>query len=235
MTRRMNPMTTDVPHPDDTQLQDTRRAILAAVLPHVPFDGWSEKSLRQAAADTDLDPAVVKLAFSGGPADVIAFWSEAADGAMTAAFADQNGDEMRFRERITFLVRARIGAVAGHREAVRRALTYLAQPQHGGTGLRCLYRSVDEMWCAAGDRATDFNFYTKRLTLAGVYSSTLLFWLDDTSDDSAETWAFLDRRIAGVMRVPARREKLRRAGRYLPNPRRFARLVSERLREGGVG
>ena len=91
------------------------------------------------------------------------------------------------------------------------------------------------MWYAAGDRATDFNFYTKRLTLAGVYSSTLLFWLDDASDDNAATWAFLDRRIAGVMRIPARKENLRRATGYLPNPRRFARLVAERLREGGLG
>ena len=230
--KRMRAMTADSA---DTQLHETRCAILDAVLPHVPFDGWTEKSLRQAAADAGLDPAEVKLVFPGGPAGVIAFWSEVADRAMVATYAGQDGDAMRFRERITFLVRARIEAVADHREAVRRALTCLAQPQHGGAGLRCLYRTVDEMWYAAGDRATDFNFYTKRLTLAGVYSSTLLYWLDDASDDSVATWAFLDRRIAGVMRVPQRREKLRKAGQYLPNPKRFARLVSERLREGGIG
>ena len=228
-------MTTESPLRDGTHLEGERRAILTAILPHVPFDGWSVKALRRATEDAGLDPAMVGLAFPGGVAGVIAFWSEEADRTMAAAFADQGGDDMRFRERIAFLVRARIGVVADHREAVRRALTYLAQPQHGGIGLRCLYRSVDEMWFAAGDRATDFNFYTKRLTLAGVYSSTLLFWLDDASEDSAETWTFLDRRIAGVMRIPARRENLRRAGRYLPNPRRFARLVYERLREAGLG
>lgn len=220
---------------DAAHLLDERRAILAAILPHVPFDGWSEKSLRQAAAEAGLDPALAKLAFPGGPAEAIAFWSAEADRAMVAAYAAQDQEAMRFRERITFLVRARIEALGDHREAVRRAMTHLAQPQHAGVGLRCLYRTVDEMWYAAGDRATDFNFYTKRLTLAGVYSATLLFWLDDASEDGAESWKFLDRRIAGVMRIPQRRENLRRAGRYLPNPKRFARLVSERLREGGVG
>lgn len=223
-------MTTDATH-----LLTEKRAILAAILPHVPFDGWSAKSLRAATADAGLEPALAKLAFPGGLADIIAFWSTEADAAMVAAYTQEDGEEMRFRERITFLVRARIGAIAEHREAVRRALTYLSQPQHGGRGLRCLYRTVDEMWYAAGDRATDFNFYTKRLTLAGVYSSTLLYWLDDASDDSEETWAFLDRRIAGVMRIPKRRENFRRATGYLPNPKRFARLVSERLRERGVG
>lgn len=220
---------------DAAHLLDERRAILAAILPHVPFDGWSEKSLRQAAAEAGLDPALAKLAFPGGPAEAIAFWSAEADRAMVAAYAAQDQEAMRFRERVTFLVRARIEALGDHREAVRRAMTHLAQPQHAGVGLRCLYRTVDEMWYAAGDRATDFNFYTKRLTLAGVYSATLLFWLDDASEDGAESWKFLDRRIAGVMRIPQRRENLRRAGRYLPNPKRFARLVSERLREGGVG
>ena len=218
-----------------SHLDAERRAILAAILPHVPFDGWSVKSLRHAAADAGLDPAMATLTFPGGVAEIIGFWSAAADQAMVAAYAEAGGDEMRFRERITWLVRARIEAVAAHREAVRRALTYLAQPQHSGAGLRCLYRTVDEMWYAAGDRATDFNFYTKRLTLAGVYSATLLYWLDDASDDSEATWAFLDRRIAGVMRIPQRKENLRRATGFLPNPKRFARLVSERLREGGLG
>lgn len=219
----------------DSPRLDDQRAILSAMLPHVPFDGWTERALRHAAGDADMDPAVVRLVFPGGPADVIAFWSAEADRAAVAAYAGVDGAAMKFRERITFLVRARIEALGAHREAARRALTHLAQPQHGTTGVRCLYRTVDEIWYAAGDRATDFNFYTKRLTLAGVYSSTLLFWLDDESEDSAETWQFLDRRIAGVMRIPARRQKLAQAGRYVPSPRRFARLVSERLREGRVG
>lgn len=220
---------------DESHLLETKRALLAAILPHVPFDGWTQKSLRAAAADAEVSPALAKLAFPDGIAGVIVFWSEEANRAMLAAYADQAGDDMRFRERITALVRARIAAVGAHREAVRRALTYLAQPQHGGKGLKCLYRTVDEMWYAAGDRSTDFNFYSKRLTLAGVYSSTLLFWLDDESEDSDATWAFLDRRIAGVMRIPQRRENLRRATDLFPNPRRFARLVSERLREGRAG
>jgi ubiquinone biosynthesis protein COQ9 len=90
------------------------------------------------------------------------------------------------------------------------------------------------MWYAAGDQSTDFSFYTKRATLAGVYGATLLFWLDDRSDDAVETWAFLDRRIAGVMQIPQRRAALRGGGRYLPDPKRFARMLSERLREGGA-
>jgi ubiquinone biosynthesis protein COQ9 len=212
-----------------------RAAILAAVLPHVPFDGWSERALRHGGEDIGLDPAAVRLAFPGGVGDVIGYWARTADAAMVAAYETAPDGEMRFRDRIAFLVRARIEAVADHREAVRRALTWLAQPQHAGLALKLLYRTVDEMWYAAGDRATDFAFYTKRLTLAGVFSSTLLYWLDDTSEDHAASWAFLDRRIAGVMRIPQRRQRLREARRLVPDPRRFARRVAERLREDRLG
>jgi ubiquinone biosynthesis protein COQ9 len=98
-------------------------------------------------------------------------------------------------------VRARLEQLAPHREAVRRALSYLALPQNAALGAKCLYRTVDAIWYAAGDTATDYNFYTKRLLLAGVYSSTVLFWLNDKSEGYAETWAFLDRRIAEVVKL----------------------------------
>lgn len=211
-----------------------RAAILAATLPHVPFDGWSLRTIRTGAKEAGFDESMAALGFPGGVADIIDFWSQMSDAAMRVAYEDARTGDMRFRERITFLVRARIAAVADHREAVRRALTHVSRPSKAAQGIRGLYRTVDDMWYAAGDTATDFSFYTKRGTLAGVYSATLLFWLDDRSEDSAETWAFLDRRIVDVMRIPQRRASLRALGKYVPDPKRFARLVSERLREGGA-
>lgn len=210
---------------------EARRAILAAVMPDIPFDGWSEAALARAAVRAGHDEAMAHRAFPGGPADAIAFWSDEADRAMFAAYAATAPDGLKLRERIALLVRLRIEAVAGDREAVRGALSFLARPRHAALGMRCVYRTVDEMWFAAGDTATDFSFYTKRATLAGVYSSTLLAWLDDASEGYAETWAFLDRRIDDVMRIPRLRADLRRRMPTLPDPARFARLVRERLRE----
>src|SRR3546814_19524997 len=110
-------------------------------------------------------------------------------------------------------------------------MSFLAQPQHAALALRCLYRTIDEIWFAVGDTSTDFSFYTKRATLAGVYSTTLLAWLDDTSEGFADTWAFLDRRIADVMRIPLLRARFRQRLPRVPNPSRFVRLVRARLRE----
>ena len=200
-----------------------REKLLAAVLPHVAFDGWSESALRAAARDLEIEPVLAFNAFPGGPADLIEAFSAAADQAMLEALEKQDLAAMKAHERVAAAVRLRLEQVAPQREAVGRGLAFCALPQNAPLGLRCLYRTVDAIWYAAGDRSTDYNFYTKRLLLAGVYSSTLLFWLNDKSDGYAATWAFLDRRIAEVLKVAGRMGKTVKSALDLPDrlARRF--------------
>ena len=82
---------------------------------------------------------------------------------------------------------------------MRRALAIGSMPQNVRASLRGAWQSADIMWRLAGDTATDYNHYTKRAILSSLYSATLLVWLDDESEDKAETRAFLDRRIENVM------------------------------------
>jgi ubiquinone biosynthesis protein COQ9 len=184
-----------------TAAEDLRARLLAACLPHVVFDGWSERALLAGAADAGVDPAAARNAFPGGAAEAIEAFSTDIDRRMLERLAEQNLAAMKVRERIAAAVRTRLDLLAPHREAVRRGVVFLALPSHAALGLKCLYRTVDAAWYAAGDTATDYNFYSKRLLLAGVFSTTLLFWLNDTSEGSAATWAFLDRRIAEVLKV----------------------------------
>ena len=207
----------------DAKLDKLRPKLLAAILAHVPFDGWSDRALRAGIEDVGADLATLRRAFPRGVSDVLAFWVVESDRAMLAALAEHDLDEMRVRDRIATAVRERIEVNAGHREALRLALGRAALPRHAPDALAALWRSVDAMWRAAGDTATDFNFYTKRGLLAGVYSSTLLYWLNDKSEGSAATWAFLERRISDVMRVPKALGRLRAC---LPDPERIIRRAA---------
>jgi len=184
-----------------TAAEDLRARLLTAMLPHVVFDGWSERALLAGAADAGIDPASARNAFPGGAAETIEAFSAEFDRRMLERLAEQNLVAMKVRERIAAAVRTRLELLMPHREAVRRGVVFLALPSHAALGLKCLYRTVDAAWYAAGDTATDYNFYSKRLLLAGVFSTTLLFWLNDASEGSAATWAFLDRRIADVLQV----------------------------------
>jgi ubiquinone biosynthesis protein COQ9 len=174
--------------------------ILAAALPHAGFDGWTMATLERAATNIGLPKAEAHRAFPGGPTEAILYASALADRRMEEMLAsDYHLASMRLRERISTCVMVRLRQGAPHREAVRRALAHLALPWNAPSALKSLYATVDTMWHAAGDTSVDFNFYTKRLTLANVYSATLLVWLGDDSPNFEETEAFLARRIENVM------------------------------------
>ncbi|WP_101067581.1 COQ9 family protein [Roseovarius salinarum] len=180
--------------------QDIRTEMLEAAKMHVPFDGWSDAALAAAARDAGVDIALARAVFPRGGVDLALAYHEAGDRAMLdrlEAEADTLA-AMRFRDRIAAAVRFRIEAI-DDRELARRGATLFALPQHAPDGARAIWRTCDRIWTALGDTADDVNWYTKRATLSGVYSSTLLYWLGDNSPEYAATWDFLDRRIEDVM------------------------------------
>lgn len=201
---------------------DEVRALLAPIIPHhAAFDGWSDAALEAAAAEAGLPASIAALAYKAGPVAMIDAWFAAIDRQMVDALLPERLAAMKIRERITALVMARIDAVAPDREALRRALAILALPTHAPAALRLGWRAADAMWRLAGDTATDFNHYSKRATLAAVYGATLLVFLDDESQDLAETRAFLDRRIAGIMRFEKLKAQLRPDPERMFSPARF--------------
>ncbi len=177
-----------------------RDEAIAAMLPHVPFEGWTRRALRSALVASGQSPEDGELLFPGGIGDMIEAYFDLADRLMAEAAAALDLPAMRVPARVRALIALRLRQMAPHRDAVRRALALLALPRYAAVSARCLARTVDAIWHAAGDRSADFNWYTKRATLAGVYGTTLLFWLRQPPDDEAATLAFLDRRLAGVAR-----------------------------------
>ncbi|MEQ1705391.1 MAG: COQ9 family protein [Rickettsiales bacterium] len=174
--------------------------IVSHALPLVPFDGWNMQTLGKAAVSAGYKKTDIVRVFSGGAIDAVDAYSRLADGQMLEALSHYHMDNMKIRAKITLAVRLRLELQTPHREAVRRSVAMHSLPFYTHRGLRALYETVDNIWYAIGDTSTDFNFYSKRLTLATVYSSTLLFWLNDNSIGQEATWEFLDRRIADVMR-----------------------------------
>ena len=191
----------DQANPDiaDLTLEELRLALAPAIADAAIFDGWGDDALTMAADQMGADIDVARLAFKGGAIDMIFAWIEAVDMAMAAAFTDDVIGPMKIRERIRVLVQFRLDAVAGQEEALRRALAIMAMPQNVARSTKRGWQTADLMWRLAGDTATDYNHYTKRAILASIYGATLAVFVDDTTDDKAETRAFLERRIEGVM------------------------------------
>lgn len=191
----------------DSSLEAMRLALAPAIADAAAFDGWSAEAVRTAADQLGLDGDAALFAFQGGAMDMIDAWIAAIDADMAAAFPPEKLAGMKIREKIRSLVQFRLDAIAWQQEALRRALAIMAMPQNAPRTLRLSWRSADTMWRLAGDTSVDYNYYTKRTILAGIYAATLAVFADDKSDGFADTRAFLDRRIDGIMRFEKAKAK----------------------------
>ncbi|PWR22281.1 COQ9 family protein [Zavarzinia compransoris] len=201
--------------------------LLDAMMPHVPFDGWTAKAIEAAARDLGIDLLMAKNAFPGGGPDAIALHSDRADKAMVAALTPAALSGLKIREKIALAVRTRLEQAEADRESVRRAVQLLALPPGAPLAARLLARTVDAIWRGIGDESENFSFYSKRLILGGVYSATVAYWLQDDSEGRAKTWEFLDRRIDDVMQIGKLRARVEPLLKAVPSP--FSALM--RLRD----
>ncbi|MGB3722822.1 MAG: COQ9 family protein [Pacificimonas sp.] len=216
--------------PADMTLDELRPVLVRDMLPDVAFDGWGWTAAETAADRLDVPRERVRLVFPAGEIDMVTAWLALADADMVAALEAEGVADMKIRDRIRRAVEVRLEQADPDKEAVRAASKVLARPQHALTSVRTLWATVDAMWRAAGDTATDYNHYTKRAILSGVYSATLLYWLQDESENFADTRSFLSRRIDNVMQFEKTKARFSKARQNRPSLTRFL----GRLRYPGV-
>jgi ubiquinone biosynthesis protein COQ9 len=183
-------------------MQDIKDKLIMAVLPEIPFSGWTRSALGDAAVSIGMDRTMAERAFPGGPVAAALHFADLADRQLAREAETADLGKKGMTTRIKWLVRRRIEAWEEHREAVRRAISLFSMPNVSARAAQAAWRTADLIWYLAGDNSVDFSYYTKRFSLSGVYSATLMVWLSDTSEGSAESWDFLDRRAAELAKVP---------------------------------
>lgn len=197
--------------------EDLRLKLVYAALHHVPHTGWDEVALRMAARDLEVADSMSWRLFPGGINQVIQLWNEDTDKKMLSRLKRFKTKDMRIRDRISLAVKVRLQLLDSYKPAVTTTAKYLALPHHALLGTKMMFKTVDEIWHWAGDESTDYNWYTKRGLLAGVYSSTLLCWMNDSSEGYAQTWDFLEKRIDNVMKLGAIPKKITECTKGLPH------------------
>lgn len=209
-------------------MREIKDQLILAVLPEVPFTGWTKAALSHAAQGLGMDPTMGERAFPGGPVDAVLHFIDLADRRL-AEDAQGPLDELRLTARIRWLVRHRLESWAEHREAIRRASVILSLPVNAMRAAKATWASADMMWRLAGDQAVDFTYYTKRASLSAAYSATLVHWMSDESEGFAESWAFLDRRLAELAQLPKIIADAKRKTEMVTRP--MERMMSAALRQ----
>lgn len=177
-----------------------RERVIAAALPHVPFDGWTDRVYAQAVREAGVEPGCARLEFPRGGIDLLIAYHDARDAALPPRLAEMELEGLRFRDKVALAIDTRLGLVAGEKDAVRRGAALFALPMHAADGALALWHTSNTIWTALGDSSTDLSWYSKRATLAAIYSATLLYWLGDDEPGFPRTRDFARRRIDDLMR-----------------------------------
>ena len=209
------------PLPADPTLDEVRAALAPMIARNAGFDGWSDAAVHAAADEAGVDRDVAKLAFKDNAIDMIDAWVDSIDMELAHRLPAEKLAAMKIRDRITALLATRLDIMAPDRESLRRAMAIMAMPQNLLRSAKIGWRSADRMWRLAGDSASDFNHYTKRMTLSAVYASTLSVFVNDDSDNFADARAFLDRRIDNVMQFEKVKFQAKQRQEYVPSLSRF--------------
>ena len=209
------------PLPADPTLDEIRAALAPIIACNAGFDGWSDAAVYAAADDAGVDRDVAKLAFKDNAIDMIDAWIDSIDMELAHRLPAEKLAAMKIRDRITALLATRLEIMAPDRESLRRAMAIMTMPQNLVRSAKIGWRSADRMWRLAGDTASDFNHYTKRMTLSAVYASTLSVFVNDDSDNFADARAFLDRRIDNVMQFEKVKFQAKQRQEYVPSLSRF--------------
>ena len=209
------------PLPADPTLDEVRAALAPIIARNAGFDGWSDVAVHAAADEAGVDRDVAKLAFKDNAIDMIDAWIDSIDMELAHRLPAEKLAAMKIRDRITALLATRLEIMAPDRESLRRAMAIMAMPQNLVRSAKIGWRSADRMWRLAGDTASDFNHYTKRMTLSAVYASTLSVFVNDDSDNFADARAFLDRRIDNVMQFEKVKFQAKQRQEYVPSLSRF--------------
>ncbi len=204
-------------HPSTDYLTPVRQAVLDAALPHVPFDGWSEQMFQTAVKEAGVNNGLVLLAFPEGVMDLLDVFWLSMDDALSREIARRGLHNSHLSQRISETLKIYIGLLRPHREAVRRALALQALPLNAPGALICLYRTVDTIWRAVGDQSTNFNFYTKRATLALVVASVVTHWLGESGNDVAVMDGFIERRIENILEFEKVKARVSGLTQHLPS------------------
>ena len=183
----------------------TKTKLLLSFLENVPFDGWSWETLYFSAVDiglikskklSEIEKGNVRALFNNSLINIIQEFNIYLDNEMKENFKKSKSKNLRIPDKIKSQIILRLKAANKFKEAVRISLGMMALPKNSKIALNMLYKTCDIIWRDCGDKSTDFSFYTKRLILSGVYSSTLSLWLNES--DFAKVEDFLQRRLNNV-------------------------------------
>ena len=208
-----------------TNLNLKRLEILRNVKKNIIINGWNDNIFSIITKRNKYNEEEVRALFSKGYRSLLELYLFNADQEMIKSCNKIDLIKMKTHERIREIILLKLKINAKDKNLFKRTFFTLMLPQHFNIATSSLYRTVDHIWYIAGDKSTNFNFYTKRLILAGIYSSTVFYWIDgDKTFEQIKD--FLNNQLKQVSKIPKIKEQIKSTINILPKSFLFAKKYS---------
>ena len=206
-------------------IKTKRLEILKEAKKHLIFDGWNENIFQTISNRRKYKEEEMRSLFSKGYKSLLELYLSSADQEMIKACNKIDLIRMKIHERIREIILLKLKINAKDKNLFKRTFFTLMLPQHFNIATYSLYRTVDHIWYIAGDNSTNFNFYTKRLILAGIYNSTVFYWINGDRTFK-QTKDFLNNQLKQVSKIPKIKDQIKSTINILPKSFSFAKNFS---------
>ncbi|KFO71364.1 hypothetical protein N303_10348, partial [Cuculus canorus] len=187
--------------------EQLQHRILTAALEFVPEHGWTAEAIAEGAKALGLSAAAAGMFQSDGSQLILHFLSQCNTKLSELLEQEQKlvqqgeAEKKPIDQFLRDAVEARLRMVIPYLERWPQALSILLMPHNIPSSLSLLSSMIDDILHYAGDQSTDINWYTRRAVLTGIYNTTELVMMQDSSPDFEDTWRFLENRIADAMKM----------------------------------
>ena len=176
---------------------------------------WDEKSLSLISKKTNISANEINLLFPNAFFDLIIFSLDQINIELERKFQTYNILRFPLHLRIKKILMHKFNLMNKNKKFYNKIFFNLLLPSKNQFKLKQLYKSVDIIWYIAADNSTDFNFYTKRMILAGIYIRLMLFFFNN--NDLIKLEELLDKDLKRVLKIPKLKAKFKIVKENIPN------------------
>ncbi len=169
----------------------------------VSSDGWSQ-NITKKLINKNINSEELAYYFPNGNEDMLKFSLEEINQSLETNISKINIINLPLNKRIKKILMKRIEILNENNKFFKKTFYYLLLPQNAKILKKSLYNSVDTMWYLAGDNSTDFNFYTKRITLAGIYINAIFVLFNN---NIVEAEINIDKNLKRISKLPKIKER----------------------------
>ncbi|MCC8372247.1 MAG: COQ9 family protein [Rickettsia endosymbiont of Pseudomimeciton antennatum] len=163
------------------------------------FNEWNNKLLADAETECGFVKGYCHIIFPDGIREIVDFFESWQDQKMLELLSQQE-TPTKIRDKIDLALKIRIKDGIAKLVHLRNR-SYFSTPSNTIFATKTAFRTCDLIWRYAGDKSIDYNYYTKRSLLLSVYITSILYYIQDESENNIDTDKYITKSLSNIITI----------------------------------